>query len=126
VDPTERSAEPHELSALGRRSLRGFERSSQGGAGNIQLTPSGGIRLIPTKVAVTIDTMRKKMPKSISQVLREEISSSGLSLQTLANETGVERASLSRFMRGERTLRLDMASKVAGYFDLELVKRKKK
>jgi hypothetical protein len=33
----------------------------------------------------------------------------------------VERASLSRFIRGQRTLRLDMADRLAIYFGLRLV-----
>jgi plasmid maintenance system antidote protein VapI len=64
---------------------------------------------------VTIDTMRP-----IGEILRVAIQESGLSLQRLSELTGVERASLSRFVRGERTLRLDMAERLATYFGLEL------
>jgi hypothetical protein len=39
---------------------------------------------------------------------------------TLERETGVARASIRRFVNGERTLRLDMADRLAGYFDLQL------
>ena len=45
---------------------------------------------------------------------------SGLPLQQIAEAAGIERASLSRFVRGQRTLRLDMADRLAAYFGLEL------
>lgn len=45
---------------------------------------------------------------------------SRLPLQQIAAAAGIERASLSRFVRGERTLRLDMADRLAAYFRLEL------
>jgi plasmid maintenance system antidote protein VapI len=64
---------------------------------------------------VTIDTV-----KTISEVIRQAILDSGLPLQQIAEKAGVERASLSRFVRGERTLRLDMADKLATYFGLVL------
>ncbi|HUY32803.1 MAG TPA: helix-turn-helix transcriptional regulator [Pirellulales bacterium] len=47
-------------------------------------------------------------------------------LLTLATETGVARASLIRFVRGQTSLRLDIADKLATYFNLELAKRKAK
>ena len=43
----------------------------------------------------------------------------------LEQETGVVRASIRRFVRGERTLRLDMADKLAAHFGLELRLKKK-
>jgi plasmid maintenance system antidote protein VapI len=70
--------------------------------------------------------MKKQKPPQFAKILRDTIRESGLALQQVAEATGVDRASLSRFMRGERTLRLDMASKAAAYFDLVLVKRKGK
>jgi plasmid maintenance system antidote protein VapI len=39
----------------------------------------------------------------------------------MAKSTGVERMSLVRFARGERSLRLDMADRLAAYFGLGLV-----
>ena len=64
---------------------------------------------------VTIDTM-----KTISAVLRDAVAGSDLSLQRLSDLTGVERASLSRFVRAERSLRLDMADRLANFFGLQL------
>jgi plasmid maintenance system antidote protein VapI len=67
--------------------------------------------------------MAKATP--ISDVLRRAILDSGLPLLRIAKETGVQRASLSRFVRGKNSLRLDMADKLATYFGLELVKSAK-
>lgn len=61
----------------------------------------------------------------ITDVLRRAILDSGLPLQRIAKDTGVERASLSRFVRGLNSLRLDMADKLAAYFGLVLSAAKK-
>lgn len=71
--------------------------------------------LTTTAASVTIDTM-----KSMTEVIRQAVLDSGLPLQQIAEAAGIERASLSRFVREERTLRLDMADKLADYFGLEL------
>jgi plasmid maintenance system antidote protein VapI len=68
--------------------------------------------------------MRRKKIKSMTDVIRQAIVESGMPLLTLSNETGVARASLIRFVRGERSLRLDCADKLAEFFGLELTKRK--
>src|SRR5262249_8755942 len=73
--------------------------------------------------SVTIDTMETKNP--ITDVLRQAILDSGLPLLQIAEATGVERASLSRFVAGKRSLRLDMADKLAAYFGLTLTKTEK-
>jgi plasmid maintenance system antidote protein VapI len=39
--------------------------------------------------------------------------------------TGVKRASIMRFLRGETSLRLDMADRLAAYFGLELRPQRK-
>jgi transcriptional regulator with XRE-family HTH domain len=56
----------------------------------------------------------------MSDVLREAIEASGLSLLKLQQETGVNRSSLSRFLRGDRSLRLDVADKLAEFLGLQL------
>jgi transcriptional regulator with XRE-family HTH domain len=58
--------------------------------------------------------------KSMTEVIRQAVLDSGLPLQQIAEAAGIERASLSRFARGERSLRLDMADKLAGYLGLVL------
>jgi len=60
--------------------------------------------------------------ETISDVLRRAIRDSGLPLLRIAADTGVDRASISRFVRGERSLRLDMADKLGSYFGLRWVK----
>jgi plasmid maintenance system antidote protein VapI len=59
----------------------------------------------------------------ISDLLRRTIAESGVSYNALQKGTGVTRASIMRFVRGDQSLRLDMADRLAGYFDLELRKK---
>jgi plasmid maintenance system antidote protein VapI len=71
--------------------------------------------------------VKKSKPKSpMTDPLRKAIVDSELPLLTLAQQTGVARASLIRFVRAETSLHLDVADKLAAYFGLELVKRKVK
>lgn len=57
---------------------------------------------------------------TMTDTLRRAILDSGLPLLRIAQDTGVQRASISRFIRGERSLRLDLADKLAAYFELRL------
>ena len=74
--------------------------------------------------------MTKRKPKApLTDPLRQAIVDSGLPLLRLANETGIARASLIRFVRGDTSIRLDIADKLAVYLGLELqpvAKRKAK
>ncbi|MCH8851349.1 MAG: helix-turn-helix transcriptional regulator [Planctomycetes bacterium] len=63
--------------------------------------------------------MAKSKITSMSAVLKKAIAESDLTYLMLERETGVSRASIMRFMRGERTLRLDMADKLAEHFGIE-------
>lgn len=56
----------------------------------------------------------------ISDLLRRTIVESGTPLLQIEQATGVHRASISRFVRGLNSLRLDMADRLAEYFGLEL------
>jgi transcriptional regulator with XRE-family HTH domain len=56
----------------------------------------------------------------LSGALRRAIRDSGLSYLKLEQETGVHRASVSRFVAGDRSLRLDVADKLAAYLGLTL------
>ena len=56
----------------------------------------------------------------MTDVLRDAIVSSGVSHLALSEATGVERMSIGRFVRGERSIRLDNADKLAAYFGLVL------
>ena len=67
--------------------------------------------------------MRHTMSKNkqpISDVLRKTIADSGIPLLVLERETGVKRASVMRFVRGDQSLRLDIADKLAAYFGLKV------
>jgi len=67
--------------------------------------------------------MKTKPPKTMSDVLRQAIRErleTGLPMLRLAQETGIERVSLIRFARGDQSLRLDIADRLAVYFGLEL------
>ncbi len=72
--------------------------------------------------------MGKAVPagEAASDVLRRTIRESGVPYLTLARVTGVQRASIQRFVDGRTSLRLDKADKLAAYFGLELrpVRRK--
>lgn len=57
----------------------------------------------------------------LSEQLRQAILSCGLSLSKLAEETGVHKAQLSRFLRQKQSLTLKAASKVCIYLGLSLV-----
>jgi len=59
----------------------------------------------------------------ISDLLRRTIAESGASYNALQKETGVTRASIMRFVRGDQSLRLDVADRLAAFFDLELRKK---
>ena len=64
--------------------------------------------------------MNTKTPETMTETLQRAIAESGLPMLRLANETGVERTSLLRFARGDHSLRLAAADKLAAYFGLEL------
>ncbi|MHB1035746.1 MAG: helix-turn-helix domain-containing protein [Pirellulales bacterium] len=71
--------------------------------------------------------MRKTTSQNpMTDAIRNAIIESGIPLLVLANETSVARASLIRFRRGETSIRLDVADKLAIYFGLDVVKRKAK
>ena len=66
---------------------------------------------------------RRYSKRSISDTLRRAIVESGLSHNALAQATGVTRASILRFVRGDQSLRLDKADLLAAYLGLTLTKR---
>ncbi len=56
----------------------------------------------------------------MTEVLRAAIEKSEVSRYRIAQDTGILETSLSRFMRGETSLRLDKADVLAAYFGLAL------
>ena len=65
------------------------------------------------------------MKPPITDLLRKTVIKSGVPLLVLERETGVKRASIMRFVRGEQSLRLDKADALAAYFGLELRRKSK-
>jgi plasmid maintenance system antidote protein VapI len=61
-----------------------------------------------------------KPKETMSDVLKKTIEESGLALSAIERETGVKRASIMRFLRGDQSLRLDMADRLADYFGMVL------
>lgn len=59
----------------------------------------------------------------MTDVLRQTIRESGISMLRLSEATGVQRLSIARFLNESQSLRLDCADKLATYFKLELVKQ---
>ena len=70
--------------------------------------------------------MNTKEHKTMTATLRQAIADSGLPMLTIANETGIQRASLIRFARGDQSLRLDVADQLAEYFGFVLVPQEKR
>ena len=52
----------------------------------------------------------------MTAALRQAIAKSDANFYELERQTGVKRQSLMKFVRGEQSLRLDMADKLAAYF----------
>jgi plasmid maintenance system antidote protein VapI len=65
----------------------------------------------------------------ISELLRrtilEAVESGRTNYKALQRETGVTRASIQRFVDGRTYLRLDMADRLAAFFNLELKHKRK-
>jgi len=57
---------------------------------------------------------------TLSDQLRERIIRDGRSLAAIAREAGIERAGLWRFMRGDHTITLETADRLAAVLGLQL------
>jgi plasmid maintenance system antidote protein VapI len=64
---------------------------------------------------------RRKPPESLSDQLRALIGDARLSVYDLARDANVDRSILSRFLRGERTITLETADRLAKVLKLRLV-----
>jgi plasmid maintenance system antidote protein VapI len=60
-----------------------------------------------------------------TDALKRAIAESGMAHIAIERETGVKRQSIMKFMRGETSLRLDIADRLAAYFGLELRPKRK-
>lgn len=59
-----------------------------------------------------------KPEPTMTDLLREALAEAE-SLNSVAVATGVQKASLIRFLRGEQSLRLDMADRLAAHFGIQ-------
>lgn len=67
---------------------------------------------------------KKSEPEtSLTQLLQEALTNAE-SIRLVAREAGVHHASLLRFLRGDRTLRLDKAEALMNYFGIRVVRDK--
>jgi plasmid maintenance system antidote protein VapI len=62
---------------------------------------------------------RNKAP-DVAEQMRQAIRGCGMSLNKLAEATGVHKAQLSRFLRAEQSLTLKAAAKLCSYLGLRL------
>jgi plasmid maintenance system antidote protein VapI len=67
-----------------------------------------------------------KRTTPITDLLRQTIVASKLAYKALERETGVKRGSIMRFVTGRQSLRLDIADRLAAYFELELRAKRRK
>ena len=66
--------------------------------------------------------MSKNKPKTtLTDALKAAIEQSGLTRYRIARGTKIDEATLMRFLRGETSLRLDKADKLAAYLGLRLL-----
>jgi transcriptional regulator with XRE-family HTH domain len=63
---------------------------------------------------------------NLTDTIKKAIENSEQSRETIAKKTGIDRAALSRFVRGGMGISLSTADKLADYFGLELKKTKGK
>lgn len=67
-----------------------------------------------------MSTKKTTRAESVSETLRAAIVDSGVTLQQLGQEAGVDKAALSRFVRGERSLKLESMDRLADRLGLLL------
>ncbi len=69
--------------------------------------------------------LKRTDEKTMSELLREALRGAE-SLRAVSRAAGVQQASLSRFLSGETSIRLDMADRLAAHLGIECVQRRRK
>ena len=69
---------------------------------------------------------KRKKEDTMTEVLRDAITNSGVTLAELGRQTGVFRQTLTLFVRGEQTIELETADKLAAYFGIRVVRPKQR
>jgi transcriptional regulator with XRE-family HTH domain len=67
--------------------------------------------------------MAKKRPKKLSEQIRHAIETCGKTRYQIAKETGVDAATLCRFVKGRHGLSLDTLDRVAECIGMEIIVR---
>ena len=80
------------------------------------------INLITKRGSLIIINVPKK--KNMTDVLKQCLSE--VPLYSVEKETGVQRASLLRFVRGDQSIRLDIADRLAEHFGIEVTRKRKR
>ena len=75
-------------------------------------------------VAFLAEQVEAEKDMGMSDVVRQAITASGLSLGELGRQAGISTGQLSRFVRGERSLTLESADKLAKVLKLRMVRGK--
>lgn len=65
--------------------------------------------------------MAKAKPVAFSEQLRQAIRESGLSMLAVGRETDIDKAALSRFLSGERGLRLEAIDRLCALLRVRIV-----
>ena len=63
---------------------------------------------------------KSKQKPTLTDVLRASIERSGLTVYRIGRATGIDTANLGRFVRGEMSIRLAKADRLAAYLGLQL------
>lgn len=67
-----------------------------------------------------------KRIETISETIRQAIIDSGEPHLAIQKATGVKRQSIAKFIRGDQSLRLDMADRLAAHFGIEVTRRNRR
>ena len=94
----------------------------KGPAGSFGISATWDLTGLPI---LAIKTVMSRSKPTMTEVLKTAIERSGKTRYQIAQDTGILQTSLSRFMRGETSLRLDKADVLAEYLGLQLVKDRK-
>lgn len=78
----------------------------------------GSHSLLLLGLLAIINAMRPIKHGTMTELLRESLRQSK-SLREIERATGVKHQSISKFLRGETSLRLDLADRLAAYFQIE-------
>ena len=69
---------------------------------------------------------KRRTYDNLTDALRDAINESGMTFKAIERDTGVLRQSLMKFVRGETSLRLNLADKLAKFFGLQIVNERRK